>query len=489
MSGCLLRLAALIVTALWTAAATSPAWAVPPPAVPPGPPPTGPVAPTDPTERRSECGLGGVAPQTDFRLEPSAEALLNFRDAWQFSRGAGQKVAVIDTGVNRHPRLPALEGGGDYVSNSDGLEDCDAHGTVVAGIIAAAPSPNDAFAGVAPDATILSIRQSSGVYAVRGLGAPHNDPNAVSPGYGNIHTLALAVSRAVDLGATVINLSETACVPVGAQLDDVELGMALRYAYERDVVVVAAAGNISGQGLCRSQNSVRDPNLPLERAWESVETIASPAWFSQYVLTVGALTSSGEPAGFSLRGPWVGVAAPGEQVVSLDPNGPGLINAWQDQRGLVAINGTSFAAPFVSGVVALIRSRFPTLGAGQVMDLVKRTAHSGGRGPDAAAGYGIVDPIAALTYQLPPPRALPNPDVGRPITPPPRRHRDNSVRDLVLAVVGASAALSAIVLVVFARKPTAPTRPERAIADDSQSGTHVEKPHNARVAPERNLGP
>jgi membrane-anchored mycosin MYCP len=474
MSGGLHRWAALVVTALWTAAAAAPAWAVPPPAVPPGPPPTGPVAPADPTERKSACGLGGVFPQTDFRVQPSAEALLNFRDAWQFSRGAGQKVAVIDTGVNRHPRLLALQGGGDYVSTSDGLEDCDAHGTVVAGIVAAAPSPDDAFAGVAPEATILSIRQNSGVYAVRGFGAPQDDPNAVSPGYGNIHTLALAIARAVDLGATVINLSETACVPVGTRLDDAELGMAVRYAYERNVVVVAAAGNISEQGWCRNQNPVRDPNLPLQRAWESVQTIASPAWFSQYVLTVGALNSSGEPAEFSLAGPWVAVAAPGEQLVSLDPNGPGLINAWQDQRGLVAINGTSFAAPFVAGVVALIRSRFPALSAGQVIDLVKRTAHDGGRGPDAAAGYGIVDPIAALTYQLPAQGALPNPDAGRVIDPPPHPHPDHRLRGRVLAVVGACAALSAVALVVFARTLTAATRSQRDITDDSQPRAHTD---------------
>ena len=163
--------------------------------------------------------------------------------------------------------------------------------------------------------------------------------------------------------------------------NDAEVGLALRYAYERNVVVVAAAGNLQQQGLCGNQNPVPDPNLPLARDWESVQTIVSPAWFSDYVLTVGALSSSGQPAEFSLHGPWVAVAAPGERIVSLDPNGPGLINAWQDQRGLVPINGTSFAAPLVSGLVALVRSRFPGLSAGQVIELIKRTARTGGVGP------------------------------------------------------------------------------------------------------------
>ncbi len=80
---------------------------------------------------------------------------------------------MIDTGVNRHPRLRALEPGGDYVSNSDGLQDCDAHGTLVAGIIAAAPSADDSFAGVAPDAAILSIRQNSGAFGLAGTGGNH----------------------------------------------------------------------------------------------------------------------------------------------------------------------------------------------------------------------------------------------------------------------------------------------------------------------------
>jgi membrane-anchored mycosin MYCP len=231
-------------------------------------------------------------------------------------------------------------------------------------------------------------------------------------------------------------------------------------------VVVAAAGNLQAQGLCGSQNPVRDPNLPLARDWESVQAIVSPAWFSDYVLTVGALTPSGEPADFSLRGPWVAVAAPGERIVSLDPNGPGLINAWQDQRGLVPINGTSFAAPFVSGLVALVRSRFPALNAGQVMELIKRTAHTGGAGPNAATGYGVIDPIAALTYQLPPVQKMPNPDAGRPIANPPRRERDNRVRNIVLAATGACAALSMIALAVLG-----PNRIQKIRSESGRDGS------------------
>jgi membrane-anchored mycosin MYCP len=420
--------------------------AITPPVVEPGPPPAGPLGPQQPTELKSICGIPtGVLRATDFAKQTSADAMLDYRSAWRFSTGAGQKVAVIDTGVNRHPRLRSLDAGGDYVSNGDGLADCDAHGTLVAGIIAAAPSAGDSFAGVAPDATILSIRQNSGAFGLAGAGANTNDdPNATSTGYGNTQTLALAITRAVDLGATVINLSEVACAPVAAGLDDAAVGRAVRYAFERNVVVVAAAGNFNTQSMCNAQNVMTDPNQPLDRGWDTVGTIASPAWFDDYVLTVGAVTTSSAPAEFSLHGPWVALAAPGEGVTSLDANGPGLINAQLGQQGMVPLNGTSFAAPFVSGLVALVRSRFPELTAGQVMDLIKRTAHTPGEGPNPATGYGVVDPVAALTNQLAPANSGPRPDAGTPISGPPQPDPGNvRARMIVFGVAAVSVALMA----------------------------------------------
>lgn len=450
MTASLLRRVAVVwavITLVATVSGPS-ATAIDPPVVAPGPPPTGPVGPTEPTELKAICGIpSGVLPNTDFSLQTSAEAMLDYTSAWRFSRGAGQKVAVIDTGVNPNPRLPALEPGGDYVSNTDGLQDCDSHGTLVAGIIAGSPSPLDGFAGVAPDATILSIRQNSAVYGLVGAGGgQRNDPNAVSTGYGNTLTLAYAVTRAVDLGATVINLSMVACSPARAAPDDAALGTALRYAFERNVVVVAAAGNVGkqgGTGMCVTQNTMSDPNLPLERAWESVSTIASPAWFDEYVLTVAAVTPAAAPADFSLRGPWIGVAAPGERITSLAANGSGLTNALPDQQGVLApINGTSFAAPFVSGLVALIRSQRPDLSARQVIDLIERTARTPGRGPNIATGYGVIDPVAALTYALPAADQQRDPAAGTPI--PGRPHPDPA--DQRAKIIVFSVAIGCLVL-------------------------------------------
>src|SRR5439155_11883461 len=123
-----------------------------------------------------------------------------------------QTVAVIDTGVARHRLLPHLVPGGDYVSTADGTEDCDGHGTVVAGIIGAAPdSDRSAFSGIAPDATIVSIRQSSNKF--RAI----DDPSG--SGFGDVDTLASAVRAAADMGATVINVSSVACLPIDDRLD------------------------------------------------------------------------------------------------------------------------------------------------------------------------------------------------------------------------------------------------------------------------------
>src|SRR5699024_7639333 len=122
------------------------------------------------------CAVADRAPGSPPVGVPEPQARFAVEDLWRFSRGAGQTVAVIDTGVAPHPRLPHLIGGGDLVGGrrpgapraADGLDDCDAHGTLVAGIIGAAPSQEDGFAGVAPDARILSIRQSSAKYTDTG---------------------------------------------------------------------------------------------------------------------------------------------------------------------------------------------------------------------------------------------------------------------------------------------------------------------------------
>ena len=343
-------------------------------------------APPQPTAQREVCAVLTANPP------PGQNQLtdLDLPQVWQLSRGAGQRVAVIDTGVSRHPRLSDVVAGGDYVSTGDGTQDCDAHGTLVAGIIAATPDPkSDSFSGVAPEVTLISIRQSSAKFTAAS--------GRSGTGTGDVDTMARAVRTAADLGASVINISSVACVPVGSALDDRALGAALAYAVDiKNAVVVAAAGNAGGATQCPQQRP--------DASWETATVAVSPAWYDDYVLTVGSVNSQGAPSAFTLAGPWVDVAAAGEAATSL---------------GSAPVSGTSYAAPVVTGVAALIRARFPALTARQVMQRIESTAHHPPAGWDALVGHGTVDAFAAVSTDLAPAAnaSAPSP-ASVPITPP-----------------------------------------------------------------------
>ncbi len=338
-----------------------------------------PAAPAHATLQREVCAVPTWDPAvTSHQLDG-----MNLPAVWALTRGAGQRVAVIDTGVAPHRRLPGLVGGGDYVFTGDGSQDCDGHGTLVAGIIGAAADPaSDRFSGLAPQARVIGIRQSSARFAATGD----------TPGVGDVDTLAKAVRTAADLAASVINIAAVACRPAGSELDDRALGAALAYAVEvKGAVVVAAAGNTDDG--CEAG------------------MIVTPAWYDDYVLTVGSVDSRGAPSAFSLPGPWVDVAAPGEGVLSLSTVGDAMANT----IGGSPIHGTSFAAPVVSGLAALIRSRFPDWTPRQVTERIKATAHHPPGGRDDAVGAGVIDPLAAVSLD-----AAPEP--ARPATVPPALH-------------------------------------------------------------------
>jgi membrane-anchored mycosin MYCP len=376
----------LATLALYTAPT---AHAVAPPAVDDSllPKPATPAPPRQ-TEQQQQC-FNGRSGDTATAGQLKA---LDLPAIWKLSRGTGQTVAVIDTGVARHRLLPHLVPGGDYVFTGDGTEDCDGHGTIVAGIIGAAPDADDAnaFSGIAPDATIIAIRQSSNKFRAA--------DDASGSGFGDVDTLAMAVRTAADMGATVINVSSVACLPADGGLDDRALGAALSYAVDvKNVVVVAAAGNVGGPGQCPEKNPAADPERPGRPNWDDVHVVASPAWYDDYVLTVGSVGPDGAPSEFSLAGPWVDVAAPGEGIVSLDPDGEGLVDALPSDGDEMPIAGTSYAAPVVSAVAALVRSRSPELTARQVMRRIEDTAQEPPAGWDPVLGHGVVDAFAAVS--------------------------------------------------------------------------------------------
>ncbi|GFG65040.1 type VII secretion-associated serine protease [Mycobacterium kubicae] len=523
-----------------------PAYAISPPTIDPGAlPPDSPPGPVAPMKQNSYCTEVGVLPGTDFRLQPKYMDMLNLSEAWQFGRGAGVRVAVIDTGVTPHPRFAHLLPGGDYVmAGGDGLSDCDAHGTIVASMIGAsaangavappaaprrpvtipttekppppqtitlspvpnttvtvipapppaspsegappgsppgppgpgnppaanhgggtvtipgysggrqivgvdhprpldpAPSPTpappppppasptagpapDAFSGIAPDVDLISIRQSSQAFGLKDAYTGDEDPQTVAK-IDSVQTMARAIVHAANMGASVINISDVTCMSARNIVDQRVLGAAVRYAaVDKNALIVAAAGD-STKKDCK-QNPPFNPLSPNDpRNWGSVTTVVTPSWFSDYVLTVGAVDATGQPmTQSSVSGPWVSLSAPGTDVMGLSPRDDGLINAIDGpDNSLLVPSGTSFSAAIVSGVAALVRAKFPELSAYQVMNRLIRTARAPARGVDNQVGYGVVDPVAALTWDVPqgpatPPKQLSAP-LGLPKPPPPR---------------------------------------------------------------------
>ncbi len=394
---------------------------------------------TGPVEQQAACQQQVTDSAQDLEAEPAAQRRLHIRQAHKFATGRDQRVAVIDSGVQPHPRLLGrLIDGGDYIENRSGLFDCDGHGTVVAGLIAAAPDPATRFVGVAPAAQILAIRQASTFYSVP-LHQVDNGQESHSPGAGDTVSMAQAVMRAVQLNATVINISEAACFPAKPdQVNAPDLQAAVHYAVEHNVVVVVAAANTSD--TCK-QNS---PGV--------VTTISSPGWFDDDVLTVAATDENGAPADFSIRGPWVDVAAPGTDAVSLAAGRPGLTGELVDAHGVARpLDGTSFATPYVAGLAALVRDRFKNLTARQVMHRIERTAQhtTGPGGRSEELGYGMIDPVAALTAVLPEEQGaqaqpvLPT-KLDDPSPPPP----DNTLSRTV-ALTGSAAALGLLGLTLL----------------------------------------
>jgi membrane-anchored mycosin MYCP len=379
-------------------------------------------APPQPSTQREVCAEITTDRQPDRSRPPDPE----LARVWQLSRGAGQRVAVIDTGVAQRDGLPHVVPGGDYVSTGDGTQDCDAHGTLVAGIVT----------GIAPDVTLIGIRQSSAKFT------PAN--HRATTGVGDVDTMAKAVRTAADLGASVINVSSVACVPVTSALDDRALGAALAYAVDvKNVVVVAAAGNTGGAAQCPSQRP--------DATWDTVTVAVSPGWYDDYVLTVGSVNADGTPSAFTLAGPWVDVAASGEAVSSLDS---------------VPLSGTSYAAPVVSGLAALIRARFPSLPARQVMQRIESTAHRPPGGPGPLVGSGTVDAMAAVSTGSAPvadtqPVPTPVPIPARAAPAP----ADHHARDAALA--GAAVCLAVLIagVVTGAARGRLP-RPDDDVAGD-----------------------
>lgn len=298
-------------------------------------------------------------PSKPYTGRPWALQRVNLDELWAQSTGKGVRVAVIDTGVDvRNPQLrhavdaakgmnnlPTKNAKGETIDRGSphGTTDTVGHGTRVAGIIAARPAKGTGFVGLAPDATIIPIKQ--------------ND----AEGDGTARTLAQAIRHAVDVGADVINISQDTA---NAVQPDSSLQQAVDYALLHQVVVVASAGNDGLGGNVK---------------------ITYPASYPG-VLAVAASDRNNERASFSQSGDFVGVAAPGVDMISTVPGG-----------GHCSDNGTSFSAPYVAGVAALLKAKYPKWTAREIVAQIEQTAERSIPGHDRLVGWGVVDPVKALT--------------------------------------------------------------------------------------------
>lgn len=259
---------------------------------------------------------------------------------WKVSRGKEDiEIAIVDTGVDlNHPDLRnRLVKGYNVIDEKAEPDDDNGHGTHVAGIIASETNNNEGVAG---------MTWFSKIMPVKAMGAK---------GYGTTFDIAKGIIWAVDNGADVINLS------LGNYQPSRVLEEAVRYAFERDVVMVSAAGN----------DGSNQPTYPS----------AYPE-----VISVAAVDHNGNRASFSNYGSYIDIAAPGVYIPSTYFN-----------EQYAALSGTSMAAPHVAGLAALIKSINPELKSSEVIRIIKNSAIDlGQQGKDIDYGNGLIDVNSAL---------------------------------------------------------------------------------------------
>jgi membrane-anchored mycosin MYCP len=365
-----------------------------PPTKKPTPPAQAPTVPTPTTAGQGATGKSCAATTPMVGGDQTGWAMLRLAPdhAWTYSRGAGVMVAVVDSGVDAS--LPELAGhvtvGADIVKGTGrGDTDCLGTGTAMAGIVAARSGSSGGGIGIAPDATVMPVRVASSSPAVSELDQ------------------ASAIEVAVSAGAKVIAL--------GAYIDPAQpaVGNAIASAAAHGVVVVVGAPAASANGAT-----------------------AAPLSPMLAVLRVGAIGIDGNSSMTYKHGA-VDVVAPGIDVASLGISGVGRQQS----------SGTQYAVAFAAGQAALVRAMYPNLTAAQVVRRIEATAdRMGTSAPDAAFGWGLINPGEAVTRDIG--------DEGRTPSPEPLAAGGtwSSLRTRALIIAVLLAFLMMIVLVLRVRR-------------------------------------
>jgi hypothetical protein len=256
--------------------------------------------------------------------------------------GQGVKVAVIDTGINgNHPDLD-VAGGISLVEGIAASVDDNGHGTHVAGIIAALDN-TIGVAGVAPDVELYSIKALD------------------SDGIGNQTDVVAGIEWAIEHEIDIVNLSIT------SPFDSLALKRIIEKASAQGILITAASGN-DETGAGQPEGS----------------DVLFPARYKE-VIGVGSVNNKLIKSTFSYKGISLEFAAPGEKVYStyVTENG--------DTNGYSHMTGTSMAAPYVAGVIALYKQAHPELSSTEIRALLQNNARDlGEAGKDSNFGYGLV---------------------------------------------------------------------------------------------------
>ena len=313
------------------------------------------ATPTDFVRRQSGADTKMMTTET-FPNDPLYSSLqwalpkINAPRAWDLARGSGVTIAILDSGVDLdHPDLAAkIVSGYDFINSDANADDDNGHGTHVAGIAAAISNNALGVAGLAWDAKIMPVKVLN------------------TNGTGPSSALARGICWAANHGADVINMSLSNRYLSNAVREAVD------YANSKDIVSIASAGNEFLKG----------------------NTIQYPAALNN-VSAVAATDNQDAQAAFSNTGIYVDIAAPGVDIFSTYVRNQVPV--------ITTLNGTSMAAPFVSGLAALVLSVSPDLSPSHVKAVIHDSAVDlGDPGRDVVFGYGRIDAAAALTSLDPP---------------------------------------------------------------------------------------
>ncbi|MGD6856692.1 S8 family peptidase [Bacillus infantis] len=264
--------------------------------------------------------------------------------------GKGVKIAIIDSGAAEHEDL-SIAGGAcvldlDYnpLACKDSYKDENGHGTHVAGIIGALDN-EIGIVGVAPDAQL---------YAVKALDRR---------GDGTSSTVMAGLEWAIKNDMDIINLSLT------TPYDDVGIRTMIDKAYEKGILIIAAAGNSGRSG--------------------DMNTVEYPGKFPS-VIAVAAVNKANVRVPSSSSGAEIELAAPGSSIYSTTPQGYGYMT------------GTSMASPFAAGMAALYMQKYPGYTNKQIRKLLQTNAKDlGTQGKDHLYGYGLVQADTAKVDPIP----------------------------------------------------------------------------------------